>query len=109
MLEAKLGHINTTTSSHLCLARELGLYYSSSIVYTAIMASEVIKKASKLPATLGTSYSLLPKRLLSHRWIVKSAKSCLKQLGCKLKSRTFSVVLPQNNMEFGDHHHLTSK
>ena len=73
------------------------------------MASEVVKKASKLPAPLSTSYSLLPKRLLSHKWVVTSAKSCLKQLGCKLKSQTFSVVLPQNNMEFGDHHHLISK
>ena len=63
---------------------------------------EVAKTAPKVSAPNSTSYSLLPKRLLSHKWIVRNAKDFLKPKGSKLRSGTFSAV----NMECTDAHHL---
>ena len=66
---------------------------------------EVAKTAPKVSAPNSTSYSLLPKRLLSHKWIVRNAKDFLKPKGSKLRSGTFSAVMPQN-MECTDDPHL---
>ena len=66
---------------------------------------EVAKTAPKVSAPNSTSYSLLPKRLLSHKWIVRNAKDFLQPKGSRLRSGTFSAVMPQN-MECTDDHHL---
>lgn len=78
------------------------------------MASKSSTSVPKVPAPLVLGTTLLPKRVLSYRWVIADAKVFLDKCG-SLDSPNFSVVLPQKaestgqttlwNLHFGNAGH----
>ena len=77
---------------HVCISA-----FFTEVILSNKMASDS-KIASKAPDPAGITTTSLPRRLLSHRWVITDAKILLgKNGGQRLKSPNFSVVLPKKS------------
>lgn len=64
------------------------------VISDVAMASKSSKSVPKVPVPLVLGTTLLPKRVLSYRWVIADAKVFLDKCG-NLESPNFSVVLPR--------------